>query len=45
MELVQQALEIPGIKGVHIQAIEWEVKMKEIVEAAGLYPRPVIPAE
>jgi 5,10-methylenetetrahydrofolate reductase len=45
VELVQQALEIPGIKGVHIQAIEWESKMKEIVEAAGLYPRPVFPAE
>jgi len=24
VELIQQALEIPGIKGVHIQAIEWE---------------------
>jgi methylenetetrahydrofolate reductase (NADPH) len=40
IELVQQALEIPGIKGVHIQAIEWETAMEPIVKAAGLYPRP-----
>jgi methylenetetrahydrofolate reductase (NADPH) len=40
VELVQQALEIPGIKGVHIQAIEWESAMEPIVKAAGLYPRP-----
>ncbi|MBZ0157452.1 MAG: methylenetetrahydrofolate reductase [Alphaproteobacteria bacterium] len=40
VELVQQVLEIPGIKGVHIQAIEWESAMPEIVKAAGLYPRP-----
>ncbi len=40
VELIQQALEIPGIKGVHIQAIEWETAIKDIVQAAGLYPRP-----
>jgi len=45
VELVQQALDIPGIKGVHIQAIEWETAMEPIVKAAGLYPRPNIPAE
>jgi methylenetetrahydrofolate reductase (NADPH) len=45
VELVQQALAIPGIKGVHIQAIEWESAMEPIVKAAGLYPRPVFPAE
>ncbi|MGC2061890.1 MAG: methylenetetrahydrofolate reductase [Thermodesulfovibrionales bacterium] len=45
VELVQQALEIPGIKGVHIQAIEWESAMEPIVKAAGLYPRPVFPPE
>lgn len=45
VELVQQALEIPGIKGVHVQAIEWETAMEPIVKAAGLYPRPVFPAE
>jgi 5,10-methylenetetrahydrofolate reductase len=45
VELVQQALEIPGIKGVHIQAIEWETAMEPIVKAAGLYPRPTFPGE
>ncbi|HWR90311.1 MAG TPA: methylenetetrahydrofolate reductase [Dissulfurispiraceae bacterium] len=43
VELVQQVLEIPGIKGVHIQAIEWETAIEKIVKAAGLYPRPNIP--
>jgi len=40
VELIHQILEIPGVKGVHIQAIEWETAIKEIVTAAGLYPRP-----
>jgi methylenetetrahydrofolate reductase (NADPH) len=43
VELIHQALEIPGVKGVHIQAIEWETAMPGIVKAAGLYPRPNIP--
>ncbi len=41
VELIHQVLEIPGIKGVHIQAIEWESAMAKIVQMAGLYPRPV----
>lgn len=40
VELIQQVLEIPGIRGVHIQAIEWESAMAQIVKDAGLYPRP-----
>jgi methylenetetrahydrofolate reductase (NADPH) len=43
VELIHQALEIPGVKGVHIQAIEWETAIEKIVKAAGLYPRPNIP--
>ena len=43
VELIHQVLETPGIKGVHIQAIEWESAMPGIVKAAGLYPRPQIP--
>lgn len=43
VELIHQVLETPGVKGVHIQAIEWETAMPEIVKAAGLYPRPQIP--
>lgn len=45
VELIHQALEIPGVKGVHIQAIDWESAIEKIVRAAGLYPRPNIPAE
>ena len=40
VELIQQVLETPGVKGVHIQAIEWESAIEGIVKAAGLYPRP-----
>ncbi len=43
IELIQQALEIPGVRGVHIQAIEWESAIEPIVKAAGLYPRPTFP--
>src|SRR5512135_1135374 len=42
IELIHQALETPGVKGVHIQAIEWESAIEGIVKAAGLYPRPAV---
>jgi methylenetetrahydrofolate reductase (NADPH) len=45
VELIHQILETPGVKGVHIQAIEWETAIEGIVKAAGLYPRPTFPAE
>jgi methylenetetrahydrofolate reductase (NADPH) len=32
--------EIEGVAGVHIMAIEWEEAVPEIVEKAGLLPRP-----
>jgi methylenetetrahydrofolate reductase (NADPH) len=31
-----------GIAGIHLMAIEWEERVPEIVEAAGLLPRPVV---
>jgi methylenetetrahydrofolate reductase (NADPH) len=40
VETVQQLKEIPGVRGFHIMAIEWEEKVPEIVEKSGLYPRP-----
>jgi len=40
VELIQQVQEIPGVRGVHIQAIEWEHKVPEILRKAGLLPRP-----
>jgi methylenetetrahydrofolate reductase (NADPH) len=42
VELIQKLREMPGVAGVHIMAIEWEHRVKEIVEAAGLSPRPVV---
>jgi len=43
VELIEQVREIEGIRGVHIQAIEWEQRVPEIVERAGLLPRPTVP--
>jgi len=40
VELIEQVREIEGVRGVHIQAIEWEKAVPDIVEAAGLVPRP-----
>lgn len=42
VELIQKLREMPGVAGVHIMAIEWEHRVKEIVEAAGLSPRPSV---
>ena len=42
VELIEQVREIPGVRGVHVQAIEWEKKVPEIMELAGLLPRPVV---
>jgi methylenetetrahydrofolate reductase (NADPH) len=40
VESIQQLREIPGVRGIHIMAIEWEEKVVEIAKAAGLLPRP-----
>jgi len=42
VELIEQVREIPGVRGVHVQAIEWEHKVPEILEKAELLPRPVV---
>jgi 5,10-methylenetetrahydrofolate reductase len=42
VELIEQLREVPGVSGVHVQAIEWERRIPEIVERAGLLPRPVV---
>lgn len=39
VETIQRLREIPGVRGVHIMAIEWEEKVREIVESSGLLPR------
>jgi methylenetetrahydrofolate reductase (NADPH) len=40
VESIEKLKEIPGVRGIHIMAIEWEEKVAEIVKAAGLLPRP-----
>jgi len=40
VETVERLKEIPGVRGVHIMAIEWEDAVGEIAEKAGLLPRP-----
>ncbi len=42
IETIQELKEIEGVAGVHIMAIEWEEKVREIVEGAGLLPRPQV---
>jgi len=40
VELINAIKEIPGIKGVHLQAIETEYLLPDIIKSAGLLPRP-----
>lgn len=40
VELIERVRDIPGVKGVHVQAIEWEQKVPEVLKRAGLLPRP-----
>ncbi len=40
VETIQALKEIKGVRGVHIMAIEWEEAVPELVEKAGLLPRP-----
>jgi methylenetetrahydrofolate reductase (NADPH) len=42
VETIARLKEMPGVKGVHIMAIEWEEAVARIVEEAGLLPRPAV---
>jgi methylenetetrahydrofolate reductase (NADPH) len=42
VETIRRLKEVEGVAGFHIMAIEWEQKVPEIVEAAGLLPRPEV---
>ena len=42
LEIIEQLKEIPGVHGIHIMAVGWEDIVPEIVEKAGLLPRPVL---
>jgi methylenetetrahydrofolate reductase (NADPH) len=41
VEIIQQVREIPGVAGVHVMAYRQEELVAEIIEEAGLLPRPV----
>ncbi len=42
IEQIQHLMEVEGVAGVHIMAIEWEEAVQPIVEGAGLLPRPTV---
>lgn len=42
VEMIKELAEVEGVAGVHIMAVEWEPAVPEIVEAAGLLPRPAV---
>jgi len=41
-EIIEQLRAMDGVAGIHIMAIEWEQKVRQIVETARLYPRPPV---
>ncbi|MFC1913501.1 methylenetetrahydrofolate reductase [Chloroflexota bacterium] len=42
LEVIEQLKEIAGVHGIHVMAVGWEDIVPEIVEKAGLLPRPVL---
>lgn len=42
VETMERLKKVEGVAGFHIMAIDWEEKVKEIVERAGLLPRPQV---
>ena len=42
VEQIEHLKKVKGVAGFHIMAIEWEEKVPEIVERAGLLPRPKV---
>ncbi len=42
IEQIHELREMPGVAGVHVMAIEWEHRSREIIEGAGLLPRPEV---
>jgi methylenetetrahydrofolate reductase (NADPH) len=43
-ELVNDLLSVEGVAGVHIMSVDWTRSFPPIIERAGLYPRPPLPA-
>lgn len=42
LEIIDQVKEIPGVHGVHVMAVGWEEIVPQLVERAGLLPRPAL---
>lgn len=42
VEQIEEMKRIPGVAGVHLMLIEWEERVPELAEAAGLLPRPAV---
>jgi 5,10-methylenetetrahydrofolate reductase len=42
LEIIDQIKEISGVHGIHIMAVGWEEVVPQIIERAGLLPRPVL---
>jgi methylenetetrahydrofolate reductase (NADPH) len=42
LEQIEELKEMEGIAGIHLMAIEWEHRVPEIAERAGLLPRPEV---
>ena len=42
IEQIEEFKEMEGVAGVHLMAIEWEHKVPEIAERAGVLPRPTV---
>ena len=42
LEQIEEFKEMKGVAGVHLMAIEWEHKVPEIAERAGMLPRPKV---
>lgn len=42
IETIERLKKVEGVAGFHIMAIEWEEKVEEICERAGLLPRPQV---
>ena len=41
-EQIEEFKEMKGVAGVHLMAIEWEHRVPEIAELAGVLPRPQV---
>ena len=42
LEIIEQLKGIPGVHGIHIMAVGWEDIVPQMVEKAGLMPRPIL---